>query len=168
MRQASLWTVDGWPMAHPYPNVSGTGRRTIRLCGRDVRWAVFSVGTEASGYQSLATAVLVRWTVLRESWWGQREGSAVNASLARAGRSSPPPVVASFASCGSASDRQRNTLLFGAGLCRAQALAATYGRYLVDSASSHMLVSKIKPCMSKYKQLYCETANGSLNQLSFI
>ena len=26
------------------------------------------------------------------------------------------------------------------------------GSYLVDSASSHMLVSKIKPCMSKYKQ----------------
>jgi hypothetical protein len=40
--------------------------------------------------------------------------------------------------------------------------------YLVDSASSHMLVSKIKPCKSKYKQLYRETANGSLNQLSFI
>ena len=28
-----------------------------------------------------------------------------------------------------------------------------YGRYLVDPASSHMLVSKIKPCMSKYKLL---------------
>ena len=26
--------------------------------------------------------------------------------------------------------------------------------YLVDPASSHMLVSKIKPCMSKYKLLY--------------
>ena len=26
--------------------------------------------------------------------------------------------------------------------------------YLVDPASSHMLVSKIKPCMSKYKWLY--------------
>ena len=26
--------------------------------------------------------------------------------------------------------------------------------YLVDPASSHMLVSKIKPCMSKYKHLY--------------
>ena len=37
--------------------------------------------------------------------------------------------------------------------------------YLVDPASSHMLVLKIKPCMSKYKHLYCETANGSLNQL---
>ena len=30
--------------------------------------------------------------------------------------------------------------------------AAAYRSYLVDPASSHMLVSKIKPCMSKYKQ----------------
>ncbi len=38
--------------------------------------------------------------------------------------------------------------------------------YLVDPASSHMLVSKIKPCMSKYEyDLYYETADGSLNQL---
>jgi hypothetical protein len=35
---------------------------------------------------------------------------------------------------------------------------------LVDPASSHMLVSKIKPCMSQYKLLYGETANGSLKQ----
>ena len=39
-------------------------------------------------------------------------------------------------------------------------LAAVFGAvsclvagYLVDPASSHMLVSKIKPCMSKYKRL---------------
>jgi hypothetical protein len=44
-----------------------------------------------------------------------------------------------------------------------QALA--YGINLVDPASSHMLVSKIKPCMSMYKLLYGETANGSLKQL---
>ena len=44
-------------------------------------------------------------------------------------------------------------------------LILLFGSYLVDPASSHMLVSKIKPCMSKYKQLYGETANGSLNQL---
>lgn len=37
--------------------------------------------------------------------------------------------------------------------------------YLVDPARSHMLVSKIKPCMCKYKRLNSETANGSLNQL---
>ena len=38
-------------------------------------------------------------------------------------------------------------------------------RNLVDPASSDTLVSKIKPCMSKYKPLYGETANGSLYQL---
>jgi hypothetical protein len=31
-----------------------------------------------------------------------------------------------------------------------------------------MLVSKIKPCMSKYTPIYGETANGSLNQLWFL
>ena len=29
-----------------------------------------------------------------------------------------------------------------------------HNSYLVDPASSHMLVSKIKPCMSKYKLTY--------------
>ena len=38
-------------------------------------------------------------------------------------------------------------------------------RNLVDPASSHMLVSKIKPCMSQYESLNVETANGSLKQL---
>ncbi len=36
---------------------------------------------------------------------------------------------------------------------------------LVDPASSHMLVSKIKPCMSQHKFLHGEAANGSLKQL---
>ena len=35
---------------------------------------------------------------------------------------------------------------------------------LVDPASSHMLVSKIKPCMSQYKLPYGEIVNGSLKQ----
>ena len=34
------------------------------------------------------------------------------------------------------------------------ATARLRNSYLVDPASSHMLVSKIKSCMSKYKQLY--------------
>ena len=47
--------------------------------------------------------------------------------------------------------------------------AATRGHsYLVDPASSHMLVSKIKPCMSKYIPRHGETAKGSLNQLWFL
>ena len=40
--------------------------------------------------------------------------------------------------------------------------------YLVDPASSHMLASKIKPCMSQYKLVSGEAANGSLNQLQLI
>ena len=48
------------------------------------------------------------------------------------------------------------------------ALPGDIGINLVDPASSHMLVSKIKPCMSQYKLLHGETANGSLKQLSFI
>ena len=42
-------------------------------------------------------------------------------------------------------------------------LAVVGDSYLVDPASCHMLVSKIKPCKSKYKPKYGETANGSLN-----
>jgi hypothetical protein len=51
------------------------------------------------------------------------------------------------------------------GFCRVQACDSYQGSYLVDPASSHMLVSKIKPCMSKFTLINCETANGSLNQL---
>eukprot|EP00415_Alexandrium_ostenfeldii_P003720 UN3720 len=47
----------------------------------------------------------------------------------------------------------------------AQLLMPTCARYLVDPASSHMLVSKIKPCMSQYKHSFGKTANGSLKQL---
>jgi hypothetical protein len=77
-------------------------------------------------------------------------GPALSCS-ARRGASPPPTVTSSRPPCE----------------CRGRSPSA-YDSYLVDSASSHMLVSKIKPCMSKYKQLYSETANGSLNQLSFI
>lgn len=38
------------------------------------------------------------------------------------------------------------------GLCRLAFVMRCEDSYLVDPASSHMLVSKIKPCMSKYKQ----------------
>ena len=41
------------------------------------------------------------------------------------------------------------------GACRSQLLQLTVtSTNLVDPASSHMLVSKIKPCMSQYKILY--------------
>ena len=48
---------------------------------------------------------------------------------------------------------------------RLRLTALGFASYLVDPASSHMLVSRIKPCMSQYKLIYYETANGSLKQL---
>ena len=45
------------------------------------------------------------------------------------------------------------------------ALRTRTSTHLVDPASSHMLVSKIKPCMSQHKLLFGESANGSLKQL---
>jgi hypothetical protein len=60
--------------------------------------------------------------------------------------------------------RRPRNLVF---LCQTYLLALASARVshdsnLVDPASSHMLVSKTKPCMSKY---LIETANGSLKQL---
>ena len=42
------------------------------------------------------------------------------------------------------------------------------GTYLVDTASSHMLVSKAKPCTCKHRPPHGEAANGSLDRLQFI
>ena len=42
---------------------------------------------------------------------------------------------------------------------------STHHFHLVDPASSHMRVSKIKPCMSEFKLIFGEAANGSLYQL---
>ena len=41
-----------------------------------------------------------------------------------------------------------------------------YDSYLVDPASSHMLVSKIKPCMSKYKQ-FCTVKLRMAHYISY-
>ena len=47
-------------------------------------------------------------------------------------------------------------------------MAGVLDRYLVDPASGHMLVSKIKPCMSKHELNNGEAANGSLQQPLFL
>ena len=93
---------------------------------------------------------------------------------------SPPLVLPGGQGCKSAREALRSSVCSrgGIGVCRVGAQApprlpvpCRSGRrisYLADPASSHMLVSKIKPCMSKYRPKQGETANGSLNQLWFI
>lgn len=58
--------------------------------------------------------------------------------------------------------RQNSRLGLSGARCLRATLVGRNGSYLVDPASSHMLVSKIKPCMSKHKPLHGEAANGSL------
>ena len=58
----------------------------------------------------------------------------------------PSPGASARAACGPSRHDWRRRLLCAA--------SWRYDSYLVDPASSHMLVSKIKPCMSKYKLLY--------------
>ena len=52
--------------------------------------------------------------------------------------------------------------------CAAHESSACLARciaYLVDPASSHMLVLKAKPCMCQYQLLDGQAANGSLHHL---
>ena len=46
------------------------------------------------------------------------------------------------------------TVYFGGLVLESGSPTPARDSYLVDPASSHMLVSKIKPCMSKYKQIH--------------
>jgi hypothetical protein len=74
-----------------------------------------------------------------------------------------PPGEESWPLDAVSSDRtcNENSLLGEVGTCACQTWQACVPSvvrwtisYLVDPASSHMLVSKIKPCMSKYKQIH--------------
>ena len=71
------------------------------------------------------------------------------------------PTVSSFGLAPSCGSCWLGSQFTGTGLVNP---VPTFSTYLVDPASSHMLVPKTKPCMSKYKHLYCETADGSLKQ----
>jgi hypothetical protein len=139
--------------------------RPLPAFGRERPWASSSLAAHTAARRGLTARVSLRWNAALGTQWGQMDGRGnrapslvVGARPPAAGRPSPAPLPsncpgprATLSSGGPSPARPRRT-----------------DSYLVDSASSHMLVSKIKPCMSKYKQLYCETANGSLNQLSFI
>ncbi|KAG9291181.1 hypothetical protein G9A89_013053 [Geosiphon pyriformis] len=74
----------------------------------------------------------------------------------------PPCEVSDLSSCLAERTRpdqkkQNNTEVYACECVGVYAVRLNDNCYLVDPVSSHMLVSKIKPCMSKYKQVYCET-----------
>ena len=159
-------------MATVCTNQSGASLGRYPLKGVTGRSASSSLGSHVAVRKGFTAGAPPRRKVPRGTQWGQLDGPGASPRRLGAGRAPP-------GSGRSSRPRPLLELLCPSGRATASRAAAslTAGRprrggphdsYLVDSASSHMLVSKIKPCMSKYKQLYCETANGSLNQLSFI
>ena len=65
-----------------------------------------------------------------------------------------PKVVPIWWGSSVSSRAVRNPSTARGGVCVPPQRGAKCDSNLVDSASSHTLVSKIKPCMSKYKRLY--------------
>ena len=170
---ASMESVDRWPLAIRDTQIPGGSRPAGAAVRRRVRgvWTPHPRAVCRSPVGAREGGLLgspARGPALR----GHRGGNWMAAGA--------PPPVRRAGSCDRALVRPFQTdlrafcpLPGGWGRRRPHASACRRWRpagtsYLVDSASSHMLVSKIKPCMSKYKQLYSETANGSLYKLSFI
>ena len=141
--------------------------------------------------QSKMRARLVSERVLLDRRCGRQSTRTKGRSLAQAARFGRKPVSVMLTLCDCRSRRfegvgKQVVSLRNANLARAAGsrfVHCSCGRfrereqssfrdrdesYLVDPASSHMLVSKIKPCMSKYwRHRYLRTANGSLYQLLF-
>ena len=76
----------------------------------------------------------------------QPENTNTDGKLALLTRVPPHPTLGTLA-CSRYADCGPSSNVFG---CRTGTNSRS-DSYLVDPASSHMLVSKIKPCMSKYK-----------------
>ena len=149
-------SVVPWPLAINGTYASGARPRTGIRLGRGRRRDAPSWGGHVKDGGRPASAL---WrTPPGRIQWGQSDGRPAASPRGCSGR---PGAPASLPSASSAPSVRR----WGWG---PDDVGPLHDSYLVDSASSHMLVSKIKPCMSKYKQIYGETANGSLNQLSFI
>ena len=85
-------------------------------------------------------------TALWGTQWGQMNGQSVPPAFAQAAR------LAGFTSVFPIPCNKVPPLRGGFPGATLRTRSGVQDSYLVDSASSHMLVSKIKPCMSKYKQ----------------
>ena len=162
---------------HSHQKLGGKPR-SVTAFGRDGPLESSSLGTYIAAREGLTAPAPLRWTAPWGTQWGQTDGrEALGPGLSGRGGGSPfgrasgfglgpfQPTILPFGACGCPWGASGPIPPLRRALGRALFTGGPYDSYLVDSASSHMLVSKIKPCMSKYKQLYCETANGSLNQL---
>ena len=127
-------------LRHPWVALAASARwRDSRSCGRGL------VGRQRFGAYCPSLLPPTRWCVLVELL---SEACGLGSAAVRRPfwgcLSAPVPARFRFLCCSLAKLPLAPLRLGG---------ALFQGSYLVDPASSHMLVSKIKPCMSKYKLL---------------
>ncbi len=131
-------------MVRPILKTLGGKPKLVSAFGRDWRTVSSSCGVYVTLWDVLCTELTCGGPLCGELSGGKWTG----------GRSCEPSSSIDLPSV--LSTQSDNTALVGClgALLSAATLRGSYGQdsYLVDSASSHMLVSKIKPCMSKYKQ----------------
>ena len=152
-----MGSVGGWPLAKPTTQHLGVAAREGAPPGDSPRTGPPPAGGPGHARPRPSWPPSVRGA---RSPLGNLDQGEAEARQGAYGRARPAGGVSRGAHPSNSSLRR--------GPCAARTAPVPHDSYLVDSASSHMLVSKIKPCMSKYKQLYSETANGSLYKLSFI
>ena len=140
-----MGSVDGWPLAiSPFQipgGTAGTGsvQATCRACWPPLGAVCYSPEARPFGVPPVPVADLA----LGKFSGGNKDGSRDVAGTPAA----PCWEPGVFHPCRDIYLLRSSRLGGSAGPLRGLAS----GSYLVDSASSHMLVSKIKPCMSKYK-----------------
>ena len=144
-RRRSLWTLGRWPSL--FRDIRRRAAARIRPPGRGGSPASSTWGAHVAAHRGPSRA---RRAPAADRSLGNSVG-AIGSPHDHSGASAPGTV----AGWGRRVRPSPATPLFGPALAarpRGRLGAPGDDSYLVDSASSHMLVSKIKPCMSKYKQ----------------
>ena len=149
----SVWVAGRWPSFLSVP-IHGERRPCVAAVRRRDSW-VWSPRMRPAWCSPLSPSGVRRICVRTGAWWAYSEGNRMVARdlLVRRGcRCSRASSSRPFQS-----EYQRTFCPLGGFRAPGRRVTPRSGlrpggtRYLVDSASSHMLVSKIKPCMSKYK-----------------
>ena len=159
-RQALLESVDGCPLGTTLPRQSeASPSRLPSLAGRGPAEGILPLrGPNRTPWWRSGARAGVWWTVLWETQWGQSDGrqGPVVASLQGPGRS------------GASAPHQRTALPRSGGVTpRSRPRASKIVTWLILPVVICLSQRLSHACLS-ISNLYRETANGSLNQLSFI
>ena len=172
----------GWCLTAVGSCVSQGRRRLSNILGLSHFWALASLRARVNCRRFLAEQFFwsgdVCWACVSRvpcasKWWGSKIVLSIDEKKGRSAKCFRDEV--NSANVGSVSNMLRICMfMFSLENVMSDVLhrcfpyrcfAARFVRssiHLVDPASSHMIVSKMKPCMSQYKPIHGNTANGSI------